>query len=100
MLADVKRKRDFDAVLVLRLDRAFRSVMETANTMDYLQHHKAGFISITQDFDTTSSSGRLMLNLLSAFAEFERDIISERVKEGMDRARKQGKHIGRPRKKK
>jgi site-specific DNA recombinase len=85
-------------VLVLKLDRAFRSVMDTANTMDNLQHHKVGFVSITQDFDTTSSSGRLMLNLLAAFAEFERDMISERVKEGMARAKAEGKHVGRPRK--
>jgi DNA invertase Pin-like site-specific DNA recombinase len=97
LLADVK-KRDFDAVLVLKLDRAFRSVLDTANTMDNFQHHKVGFVSITQEFDTTSSTGRLMLNLLAAFAEFERDMISERVKEGMNRAKAEGKHVGRPRK--
>jgi DNA invertase Pin-like site-specific DNA recombinase len=90
------RRGAFDTVLVLRLDRAFRSVRDTADTMDTLQHYHVGFISITQNFDTTSSMGKLMLNLLAAFAEFERDILRERTREGMARAAAQGKHLGRP----
>jgi DNA invertase Pin-like site-specific DNA recombinase len=56
------------------------------------------FIVLTQPFDTTSSAGMLMMQILGAFAEFEREIIRERTMAGLDRARAQGKILGRPRK--
>ena len=56
-----------------------------------------GFQSMRENFETTTAAGRLMLNILGSLAEFELELIRERVKAGMDRARRQGKRIGRPR---
>jgi len=97
LLKDVQTHHgQFGMVLVTKLDRAFRSVKETYSTLEIFTHHKIGFVATTQDsIDTTSSTGRLMLGLLATFAEFERDLISERVKEGMARAKAEGKHVGR-----
>lgn len=97
-LIEAARLGEFNTVLVLKLDRAFRSVRDTADMIDMFQRCRVGFISVTQEFDTTTTTtttGRLMLNMLAAFSEFERDILRERTREGMARARAQGKHLGR-----
>ena len=86
----------WDAVLVLRLDRAFRSVLHMHEALADLDRHGKGFVSITQPIDTTAPMGRLLLNILGSVAEFERDLISQRTREGMGRARAQGRRIGRP----
>lgn len=88
--------RNVDAVVVLRLDRAFRSVKDTHDGLEYFDRYGVGFVSATQDLDTSSASGRLVLNLLAVFAEFESDMISERVSEGIARAQAEGKRLGRP----
>ena len=82
--------RNVDAVVVLRLDRAFRSVKDTHDGLEYFDRYGVGFVSATQDLDTSSASGRLVLNLLAVFAEFESDMISERVSEGIARAQAEG----------
>ena len=83
-------------VLVFKLDRAFRSVKHMHDTLAAWEMVGVSFKSIREQFDTTTALGRLLLNLLAALAEFELEMIRERVKAGMDRARRQGKQIGRP----
>lgn len=94
-----KTPRAFDAVMVWKLDRLARSVMDLATINETLDKAGVGFISLTEQFDLTTPHGKLLRTILSGFAQFERDILSERTKLGMERARRAGKHIGRPRKK-
>ena len=96
-LLDDAAKRKFSLVLVFKLDRAFRSVKHMHDTLAAWEVVRVSFGSIREQFDTSTAIGRLLLNLLAALAEFELELIRERVKAGMDRARKQGHRIGRPR---
>jgi len=95
LLAHVRRG-GIDVVLVTKIDRAFRSSLDCHNTLEYLRAHRTDFVASTQPIDTTTSMGHLMLGILAAMAEFERDLIRERVIDGMARAKAEGKHIGRP----
>ena len=95
-LLDDAGKRKFQTVLVFKLDRAFRSVKHMHDTLAVWEIVGVSFRSVREQFDTTTAVGRLTLNLLAALAEFELEMIRERVKAGMDRARRQGKRIGRP----
>lgn len=93
-------RRLVDVLLVWKLDRAFRSVAHAAATVEQLRRWKVGLRSYSEpwlDTSGTSPVGDLMLNILTSFAQFERALIAERVRAGMDRARRQGKHVGRPR---
>lgn len=90
------RRRDIDVVLVWRLDRWGRSVADLVSTLQELQHLGVGFVSLTEAFDLTTPAGRAMAGLLAVFAEFEREILRERVRAGLDHARQQGKRLGRP----
>ena len=94
-LTDDAIKHKFDAVLVFKLDRAFRSVKHMHDTLAVWHPLNVGFLSAQEGFDTTTALGRLLLNLLANLAEFELELIRERVT-GMDRAKREGKHIGRP----
>ena len=96
LLDDAARKR-FKTVVVFRLDRAFRSVKDMHDTLATWELLGIAFKSVREQFDTGTAVGRLLLNLLAAVAEFELEMIRERVRAGMDRARRQGKRIGRPR---
>ena len=94
------RQHKFGLVLVFRLDRAFRSVRECLNLIEDWYERGITFKSISEDvIDTTTSQGRFILQIMAAIAELESSIISDRVKAGMARAKSQGKHVGRPRKK-
>src|SRR6202521_2494693 len=90
------RRREIDMVLVRRLDRWGRSVADLLATLQELNHLGVGFVSLTEALDLTTPAGRAMAGLLSVFAEFERDILRERVRAGLDHARQQGKRLGRP----
>ncbi|MFH1141763.1 MAG: recombinase family protein [Chloroflexota bacterium] len=90
------RKGGLDAVVVTRLDRAFRSSKNTYDNLAYLDSHKVGFVAITQPIDTTTATGKLLLGVLAAVAEFERTLIRERTQDGLARARAEGKCLGRP----
>jgi DNA invertase Pin-like site-specific DNA recombinase len=92
------RKGEFDGVLIYKLDRWARSLQELIMNVTEITNRGKQFIVLTQPFDTTSSAGMLMMQILGAFAEFEREIIRERTMAGLDRARSQGKILGRPRK--
>ena len=90
------RRREIDVVLVWRLDRWGRSVADLVSTLQELQHLGVGFVSMTEALDLTTPAGRAMAGLLAVFAEFEREILRERVRAGLDHARQQGKRLGRP----
>ena len=96
LLDDAARRR-FSVVLVFKLDRAFRSVKHMHDTLAAWEAVGVSFKSLREQFDTSTALGRLLLNLLASLAEFELELIRERVKAGMERARRQGHRIGRPR---
>jgi len=90
------RRREIDVVVVWRLDRWGRSVADLVATLQELQHLGVGFVSITEALDLTTPAGRAMAGLLAVFAEFEREILRERVRAGLAHARQNGKRLGRP----
>jgi putative DNA-invertase from lambdoid prophage Rac len=90
------RRREIDVVLVWRLDRWGRSVADLVSTLQKLQHLGVGFVSLTEALDMTTPAGRAMAGLLAVFAEFEREILRERVRAGLAHARLNGKRLGRP----
>lgn len=93
-LLDDAARHKFDAVLVFKLDRAFRSVKHMHDTLSVWEPLHVSFLSTQEGFDTTTALGRLLLNLLASLAEFELEMIRERVTAGMERAKKEGKKIG------
>ncbi len=98
-LLEGARKRKFNTILVYKLDRFSRSLKELVNTMAVLKEYGVNFISYSEkDFDTTTATGQLMFHIVSAFAQFERDMISERTKLKLNHLKSQGKRLGRPQK--
>ena len=95
-LLDAARRREIDVVLVWRLDRWGRSVADLVATLQELEHLGVGFVSLTEALDLTTPAGRAMAALLAVFAEFEREILRERVRAGLAHARQNGKRLGRP----
>lgn len=87
-----------DVVLVYKLDRLGRSLPDLINTTKFFGDCGIQLISITDNIDTTTSQGRLFFHLMSAIAEFERELIYERTQAGIQKARQEGKKFGRPRK--
>lgn len=96
VLLKAARRRDVDVILVWRLDRWGRSVADLMLTLRELTELGVGFVSLTEPLDLTTPTGRAMAGLLAVFAEFEREILRERVRAGIAQARKQGKSHGRP----
>ena len=90
------RRREIDVVLVWRLDRWGRSVTDLLATLQELEHLGVGFVSLTEALDLTTPAGRAMAGLLAVFAEFEREILRERVRAGLAHARQNGQRLGRP----
>jgi DNA invertase Pin-like site-specific DNA recombinase len=90
------RRRELDAILVWRLDRWGRSLADLILTLKELAELGIGFVSLTEAFDMTTPTGRAMAGMLAVFAEFEREILRERVKAGIAQARSKGKVLGRP----
>ncbi len=95
-LLEAARRRQIDLVLVWRLDRWGRSVTDLLATLQELEHLGVGFVSLTEALDLTTPAGRAMAGLLAIFAEFEREILRERVRAGLAHARHNGKRLGRP----
>jgi DNA invertase Pin-like site-specific DNA recombinase len=95
-LLDAARRREIDVVLVWRLDRWGRSVTDLLATLQELEHLGVGFVSVIEALDLTTPAGRAMAALLAVFAEFEREILRERVRAGLAHARQDGKRLGRP----
>ncbi|MFV0389210.1 MAG: recombinase family protein [Pyrinomonadaceae bacterium] len=95
-LLKLARRREIDAIVVWKLDRFGRSLADLTNTLTELKDLGVVFVSITEALDFSTPSGRAMAGMLSIFAEFERDIMRERVKAGIANARAKGKRHGRP----
>ncbi|MGK5083992.1 recombinase family protein [Bdellovibrionota bacterium FG-1] len=95
-LLALARSRRIDVIVVLKLDRMFRSMRGMVVLLQELAELGVQFVSIKEQVDLTTSAGRLLGNLISSFAEFERDIIRERTLMGLAHARKIGKTLGRP----
>jgi DNA invertase Pin-like site-specific DNA recombinase len=93
-----KNSLQIDAIIIYKLDRLGRSLQDLINILQRLDKYKVQLISITEQLDTTTPAGRLYFHMASAFAEFERAIINERIKAGRQRAIGLGKKMGRPRK--
>src|SRR6266550_1823610 len=96
LMADAKQRR-FDAVCVWKLDRFGRSLRHLVNALADLESLGVSFVSIKDNLDLSTPSGRLMFQIIGAMAEFERSLIQERVKAGLRNARAKGKTLGRPR---
>jgi DNA invertase Pin-like site-specific DNA recombinase len=96
LMADAQRCR-FDAVLVWKIDRFGRSLKHLVNSLADLSAYGIAFISLRDNLDLSTPSGRLMFQIIGAMAEFERALIQERVKAGLRNAKAKGKRIGRPR---
>ena len=90
------RRREVDIVIVWKLDRWGRSVSDIVSTLQELQDLNVQFVSVTEALDFTTAMGRAMGNLLAVFSEFEREMISERVKAGLAQAKAKGVKLGRP----
>lgn len=95
-LLKAARRRELDVIVVWRLDRWGRSVADLITSLNELQALDVGFVSLTEALDMTTPSGRAMAGMLAVFAEFEREILRDRVKAGIAQARKEGRPHGRP----
>src|SRR6202047_2679024 len=93
LLAAIEERR-VDCVVVYKVDRLSRSLLDFARLMALFDRYGVSFVSVTQEFNTTTSLGRLTLNILLSFAQFEREIISERTRDKLSAARRKGKWIG------
>ena len=87
-----------DTLVVWKLDRLGRSSLHLLKLLDQLTKQQISFRSLTEGVDSSTTVGRLAFSMLAAFAEYERELISERTKAGMKAAKKRGVHVGRPRK--
>lgn len=90
------RKKKYEGVIVYKLDRWARSSRELLLEIEELTQKGIQFISYTENLDFTTAIDKLQFNILSAFAEFERDLIRQRTMEGLNRAKSEGKKLGRP----
>jgi site-specific DNA recombinase len=93
LLADIGAGH-IDCVVVYKVDRLSRSLLDFARMMEVFDQHHVSFVAFTQQINTTTSMGRLMLNVLMSFAQFEREIISERTRDKIAAARRKGKWSG------
>lgn len=93
LLVDIENKK-VDCVIVYKVDRISRSLTDFCKIMDIFETHNVSFVSVTQSFNTTSSMGRLTLNILLSFAQFEREVIGERIRDKVAAMRKKGKFTG------
>ncbi len=93
LLADIAAGK-VDCVVVYKVDRLSRSLLDFARMMEVFEQHRVSFVSVTQQFITASSMGRLVLNVLLSFAQFEREMISERVRDKIAASRRKGKWSG------
>src|SRR3979409_388338 len=93
LLADIEAGK-IDVVVVYKIDRLSRSLMDFSRLVEVFDQHKVSFVSVTQSFNTTTSMGRLTLNVLLSFAQFEREVIGERIRDKFTASRKRGMWLG------
>jgi DNA invertase Pin-like site-specific DNA recombinase len=90
------RRHKFDTILCVRLDRITRSLSNLLSTIEDLERWNIRLVCTDQMIETGNATGKLLVHLLGALAEFERELIRERIRDGMNRARAEGKRVGRP----
>src|SRR3954452_14671473 len=93
LLADIAQHR-VDTVVVYKVDRLTRSLMDFAKLVELFDRHGVTFVSVTQQFNTTTSMGRLTLNILLSFAQFEREVIGEQVRDKIAASKQKGMWMG------
>ena len=93
LINDIKKGK-IDVVIVYKVDRLSRSLADFVKIIDLFDHHEVSFASITQQFNTSSSMGRLTLNVLLSFAQFEREVTSERIRDKIAASKKRGMWMG------
>lgn len=93
--AALRKLKRGDTLVVWKMDRIGRSLMHLMNLISRLQSRGVQFLSLTESFDTSSAIGRLMMHMLGAFAEFEKEVIQERTRAGLAAARQKGQLLGR-----
>src|SRR5579864_1610793 len=93
LLGDVKA-RLIDVVVVYKVDRLTRSLADFAKLVELFDAHSVSFVSVTQSFNTTTSMGRLTLNVLLSFAQFEREVTSERIRDKIAASKRKGLWVG------
>ena len=93
LLADIQAGQ-IDCVLTHRVDRLSRSLLDFAKLMELFEQHQVAFVSVTQHFNSGTSMGRLVLNVLLSFAQFERELIAERTRDKVAAARRKGRWSG------
>jgi DNA invertase Pin-like site-specific DNA recombinase len=94
LLLDAIRARRIDVVVVYKVDRLTRSLADFAKLVELFDAHGVAFVSVTQSFHTTTSMGRLTLNVLLSFAQFEREVTSERIRDKIAASKKKGMWMG------
>src|SRR5713226_9393695 len=90
-------KGQFGVVIVQRFDRAARFVKQLVETLEHLRRCRAGFVSLKEDVDTSTPTGELIFHVMAAIGQFERALIGDRIRSGLERAKALGKVVGRPR---
>ena len=93
LLADI-RSRKIDVIVVYKVDRLTRSLADFAKLVELFDGHSVSFVSVTQQFNTTTSMGRLTLNVLLSFAQFEREVTSERIRDKIAASKRKGIWVG------
>jgi DNA invertase Pin-like site-specific DNA recombinase len=93
LLADVQGGR-IDVIVVYKVDRLTRSLADFAKLVELFDQHGVSFVSVTQQFNTTTSMGRLTLNVLLSFAQFEREVTSERIRDKIAASKRKGLWVG------
>ena len=93
LLADI-RARQVDVVVVYKVDRLTRSLMDFAKIVEEFDRHGVSFVAVTQQFNTTTSMGRLTLNVLLSFAQFEREVTTERIRDKIAASKRKGMWMG------
>ncbi len=93
LLADIEAGK-IDVVIIYKIDRLTRSLADFSRMVEVFEQHKVSFVSVTQNFNTTTSMGRLMLNILLSFAQFEREVTGERIRDKITASKKKGLWMG------
>jgi len=96
LLADAAKGK-LEVVIVQRFDRAARSVKQLVETLEHLRRCRASFVSLKEDVDTSTPAGELIFHVMAAIGQFERALIGDRIRSGLERAKALGKVVGRPR---
>jgi len=96
LLLESMRNREFECIIVYKLDRIGRSISHLLRLFEEFQKKDIQFVSVTQNFNTTTPEGRLFLRMMMLLAEYERELTVSRINSGLDRAKSKGSKLGRP----